>query len=238
MEAIQENQRAAKRPEKKNASSQRGYDPNYDYSADPIAILYVRSNLRLVVDLQANIKAQMNDAYAQQVKISNLKEMAKTVCYIQEHGFDNRDELDAAFEDISGKLSESRKTLRATEDHLRELSEHVHFVGMYYANKAVKADFLKTRNKAKYRKEHQAELDAYEKGVQYIKEHFDATVPSLKALKAEKTQYSQMKAAQAKTYQYFKDYQKELQTASSNVDAILGRRRPHDLSKDKGLSIS
>ena len=53
---------------------------------DPIAILCVRSHLRLVVDLQTNIKAQQSAAYARKMKLSNLKEMARTVVYIQEHG--------------------------------------------------------------------------------------------------------------------------------------------------------
>ena len=57
------------------------YDPSYDYHADPVAILYVRSHLRLVVDLQTNIKAQQSAAYARKVKLSNLKEMARTVVY-------------------------------------------------------------------------------------------------------------------------------------------------------------
>ena len=75
-------------------------------------------------------------------------------------------------------------------------------------------------------------------GVKYIKEHFGGMVPSLKELKAERDQCLQMKAAQTTTYQYFKDYQRELSIACSNVDAILGRERSHDLSKGKSLSIS
>ena len=58
------------------------YDPSYDYHADLLAILYVRSHIRLVVDLQTNIKAQQSAAYARKVKLSNLKEMARTVVYI------------------------------------------------------------------------------------------------------------------------------------------------------------
>lgn len=46
---------------------------------DPITILFIKSNLRLVVDLQNCIKAQQSRAYAQKVKISNLQQMAKTV---------------------------------------------------------------------------------------------------------------------------------------------------------------
>lgn len=46
--------------------------------ADPIAVLYIKSNLRLVVNLQDCVKAQQNRAYAQKVKISNLQQMANT----------------------------------------------------------------------------------------------------------------------------------------------------------------
>lgn len=57
---------------------------------DPITILFIKSDLRLVVDLQNCIKAQQSRAYAQKVKISNLQQMAKTVAYIQEHGYDTQ----------------------------------------------------------------------------------------------------------------------------------------------------
>ena len=50
----------------------REYDPTYDYQADPIAILYIRSNLRLVTDLQTCVKAQQSQAYAHKVKLTNL----------------------------------------------------------------------------------------------------------------------------------------------------------------------
>lgn len=48
---------------------------------DPITILFIKSDLRLVVDLQSCIKAQQSRAYAQKVKISNLQQMAKTVIF-------------------------------------------------------------------------------------------------------------------------------------------------------------
>ena len=77
----------------------------------------------------------------------------------------------------------------------------------------------------KYRQEHRSELDLYDAGVIYIREHFAGKVPSLKALKAERDQLLQMKDALSGTYQYFKDYQKELRTASANVDTIVSVNR-------------
>ena len=52
---------------------------------DPLAIIFVKSHLRLVVDLQTNIKAMQNSAYANKVKITNLKQMANTIIYLQKH---------------------------------------------------------------------------------------------------------------------------------------------------------
>ena len=60
---------------------------------DPLAILYVRSHLRLVVNLQTNVKAMQSPAYAHRVKLFNLKQMANTIIYVQEHGFDTQSDL-------------------------------------------------------------------------------------------------------------------------------------------------
>lgn len=127
------------------------YNPDYDYEADPVAILFIRSDLRLVVDLQSNIKAQQNAAYAQKIKISNLKEMAKTVCYIQEHGYDTRENLADTLEEVSEKFRNARKTLRATENRIKILNEQIHYVSQYQARKSIQAQFLKSRNKKKFR---------------------------------------------------------------------------------------
>ena len=214
------------------------YNPGYDYEADPVAILFIRSDLRLIVDLQNNIKAQQNAAYAQKIKISNLKEMAKTVCYIQEHGYDTRENLADTLEEVSEKFRNARKTLRATENRIKILNEQIHYVGQYQARKSIQAQFLKSRNKKKFRQEHRSELDLYNAGVKYVKEHFDGKAPSLKSLKAERDQLLQMKEAQYGTYQYFRDYQKELRTVSANVDTILGKDRNRIQGKEKAQDIS
>ena len=214
------------------------YDPTYDYRSDPVAILFVRSDLHLVVDLQSNIKAQQSAAYAQKVKLSNLKEMAKTVCYIQEHGYDTRDALSNAVSEVTGKLNDARRTLRATEGRIKTVNEAIHYVGQYQRRKGLHAEFVQAKDKKKFRKQHLTDLELYEVGVKYIKEHFDGKVPSLIGLKAERDQLFQMKDAQLGTYQYFKEYQKELHTVSSNVDSILGKERTHQQGREKSQDIS
>ena len=74
---------------------------------DPLAILYVRSHLRLVVNLQTNVKAMQSPAYAHRVKLSNLQQMANTIIYVQEHGFDTQSDL--------------KNTLVASKQELKEM---------------------------------------------------------------------------------------------------------------------
>ena len=55
-------------------------EKNLRYKEDPILIFTTRTRLRLVVDLQENVKAQENLAYALKVKISNLQKNFQRFC--------------------------------------------------------------------------------------------------------------------------------------------------------------
>lgn len=206
---------------------------------EPMAILFVKSDLRLVTDLQTCVKAQQSAAYANQVKLSNLKEMAKTVAYIQEHGYDTRDSLEKSFSEIKSHASGSRKDLKSVEDKLRKVNEQIHYTGQYLANKSVYQQFCKAKNKGQFRQEHSAEIALYETARKFLKEQSaDGRLPSMKLLKAEKDNLLQRKKEAQKTYHYHRDYQKELNTVCSNVNMILGRPHDRQTEKEKGTDIS
>ncbi len=64
-------------------------EKNLRYKEEPILIFTTRTKLRLVVDLQENVKAQENLAYALKVKISNLQRMAETLVWVQENNIND-----------------------------------------------------------------------------------------------------------------------------------------------------
>lgn len=70
----------------------------HQQEADKSTTPFEKSGLRLVTDLQHCIKSQQSKAYAGKVKLTNLQTMAKTLSYIQEHGYDT-------MEDVENKLS-------------------------------------------------------------------------------------------------------------------------------------
>lgn len=190
--------------------------------ADPIAVLYIKSNLRLVVNLQDCVKAQQSRAYAQKVKISNLQQMANTIVYVQQHGYDSYEDLKKARDELSVKMSDARNTAKSTDADLKRLNEKIHYLGQYLSTKATYKEFLQAGNKKMYRSAHQDEIARYEEAVQFLKRNStDGTIPTMKDLRAEKEKLLSARTAQYESYTYFKDYYHELQTACRNVDMIL-----------------
>lgn len=186
--------------------------------------IFIKSDLRLVVDLQNCYKAQQSAAYARKVKLSNLQQMAKTVAYIQENGYDTETDLLHAYHEAQMQTSDMRKALRSTEGTLKLINEQLHYTGQYLANKSVYRQFLNSRNRGKFREEHKAELTLYETARKFLKEHsVDGKLPSMKLLKEEKEKLTVLKNSQKEAYQNLRRQEKELHTIHSNVMMFLGK---------------
>ena len=209
-----------------------------DASDIPVPFIFIKSNLRLVIDLQTCIKAQQSEAYAQKVKLSNLKQMAQTVAYIQEHGYDSLEDFHTALDQASDQASAARKSLKDTEQQLKDVNEQIHFTGQYLAYKNVYADYRKSRNKYKFYEEHRAELSLYDTALRTLKEKSNGNkLPSMKALYAEKDRLIELRDTQLEDFSNHRDYERELRTVSTNIDIIWGKRHEHEaqLKEEKNL---
>ena len=198
-----------------------------DYHADPFMIFFVKSELRLVTDLQTNIKAMQNQAYARKVKISNLKQMADTLIYIQDHGYDTREDLQKQETDIRLKMEEAQEHLSDLSSKMKDLNAQIHYTGQYFASKPIYAEFLKSKNKKKFRQDHLSEIKCYEEARDWLKAFYpDGKMLSMKILKSQKAELQKSIDTQKSVVKQFRDYHKELEIASANVDAILERKEP------------
>lgn len=202
--------------------------------------IFIKSDLRLVIDLQQCVKAQQSQAYAQRVKLSNLQQMAKTVAYVQEHGYNTQDDLQAAFSEAQAQTADMRKALRSTEQRLKDINEQIHYTGQYLANKSVYSQFLKSKKKKQFRQEHQSEIALYETARKTLKKKSSGEkLPSMKSLKVEKEKLAILKDSQYKIFQNLRGYQNELKTVCSNVDMILGKiPSRQQTEKEKNQDIS
>ena len=209
-----------------------------DASDIPVPFIFIKSDLRLVIDLQTCIKAQQSEAYAQKVKLSNLKQMAQTVAYIQEHGYDSLEDFHTALDQASDQVSAARKSLKDTEQQLKDVNEQIHFTGQYLAYKNVYADYRKSRNKDKFYEEHQAELSLYDTALRTLKEKSGGNkLPSMKALYAEKDRLTELRDTQRADFSNRRDYERELRTVSTNIDMILGKSHEQEQQIEKEQNL-
>ena len=209
-----------------------------DASDIPVPFIFIKSDLRLVIDLQTCIKAQQNEAYAQKVKLSNLKQMAQTVAYIQEHGYNSLEDFHTALDQASDQTSAARKSLKDTEQQLKDVNEQIHFTGQYLAYKNVYADYRKSRNKDKFYEEHRAELSLYDTALRTLKEKSAGNkLPSMKALYAEKDRLIELRDMQREDFSNRRNYEREFRTVSANIDMILGKsyEQEQQIEKEQNL---
>ena len=83
------------------------------------AVFYMHTQLRLVVDLQNCAKAQDSIAYANKVKLSNLKTMAETILFIQRNGFNSLSDVEKAYEDACQQYEQTPSiTMKKTKTDL------------------------------------------------------------------------------------------------------------------------
>ena len=209
-----------------------------DASDIPVPFIFIKSDLRLVIDLQTCIKAQQSEAYAQKVKLSNLKQMAQTVAYIQEHGYNSLEDFHTALDQASDQTSAARKSLKDTEQQLKDVNEQIHFTGQYLAYKNVYADYRKSRNKDKFYEEHRAELSLYDTALRTLKEKSNGNkLPSMKALYAEKDRLIELRDTQREDFSNRLDYERELRTVSANIDMILGKSHEQEQQIEKERNL-
>ena len=209
-----------------------------DSSQISVPFIFIKSDLRLVIDLQTCIKAQQSEAYAQKVKLTNLKQMAQTVAYIQEHGYDTRADFNAALTNAESQTSLARKKMKDTEQQLKNVNEQIHFTGQYLAYKDLYAQYRKSRNRNKFYEEHKAELSLYETALRVLKEKSNGQkLPSMKSLYQEKDRLTELREVQQSDFFSHRDQERELRTVDANIDMILGKKpaQEHHIEKEQDL---
>ena len=209
-----------------------------DSSQISVPFIFIKSDLQLVIDLQTCIKAQQSEAYAQKVKLTNLKQMAQTVAYIQEHGYDTRADFNAALTNAENQTSLARKKMKDTEQQLKNVNEQIHFTGQYLAYKDLYAQYRKSHNRNKFYEEHKAELSLYETALRVLKEKSNGQkLPSMKSLYQEKDRLTELREVQRSDFYSHRDQERELRTVDANIDMILGKKpeQEHHIEKEQNL---
>ena len=177
----------------------------------------------LLIDIQTKMKKINSPGFERWAKTYNLKEMARTLIYLEEKGLTDFEELEKACDAAAQKFNDLPDQTKAASTRMKDIAELQKHIGAYGKTREIYAQYRKLtgRKRDKFYEQHTSEILT----CQAAKRHFDSLglqkLPSMQSLKQEyavlstenKKRYPEYKQAKAKMI--------ELLAAKNNVERFL-----------------
>lgn len=96
---------------------------------------------------------------------------------------------------MTNELEKTENLLKQYTAELETVNLQIRYTGQYFAHKELYSQFLKSKNKGKFRKEHSTDIQAYEDARDWLKSFYpDGKMHSMNIMKSQKkycwTRYS------------------------------------------------
>ena len=180
-----------------------------------------RKGITLRIDLENNIKAQQSAGYARWAKLENLKQAAKTMNFLTEHGIEQYAELESKVAEISAANDAAASALKDAERRLGDMALLIKNLSAYKQLRPVALELRNAKDKAAFRRQHESQLILYEAAAKALKEAGVTKLPNLYALKTEYKKLDAERERLSAQYSEAKQKLKEYGIVKQNVDSIL-----------------
>ena len=140
-----------------------------------------------------------------------MKQAAKTINFLTEHGIEQYAELESKVMEISAANDEAAASLKDVEHRLGNMAVLIKNLTTYKQLRPVVLEYRKAKDKAAFRREHESQLILYEAAAKAIKNAGITRLPDLAAQKA-------------RLYEQYGEVKRELKEygiIKQNVDSIL-----------------
>ena len=156
-------------------------------------------------------------------KLPNLKNVAKTLLYLQENGIESYDELVTKTSSASDGFSSLTGRIKEIEAKLKTISETQKQIGTYGKTRDVYAKYKASKWNRNFYEEHRAEITLHRAAKKYFDEQgFTGKLPSVNTLKQEYATLAAEKKKLYGSYHQLKASSRELLVARDNTERILG----------------
>ena len=175
----------------------------------------------LLVDIQAKLRAGKGAGYARWATLFNLKQMAQTVAYLQDHELLDYAVLSEKAAAASAHFNELSARIKASETRMAEIAVlREHIVG-YAKTRDTYVAYRKAGYSKKFLAEHESEITIHKAAKNYFDGLGLKKLPTIKALNTEYAELLAEKKAAYADYRKAREEMKELLTAKANIDRIL-----------------
>lgn len=180
-----------------------------------------RSN-QLLIDIQAKLAQGNGAGFTNWAKKFNLKQMAQTVTYLQDHGLMDYTELERRAAAAAEEYRVLSDDIKAAEQRMAEIAVMEKQITNYARTRSVYEAYRKAGYSKQFLAAHESDISIHKAAKKYFDEQGLKKLPSIKSLKAEYAKLLAKKKDAYTEYRQRREEMKELLTAKANVDRILG----------------
>lgn len=193
-----------------------------------------RERANILIDIEARLAAGKGGGYAQWAKVFNVKQMAKTLLYLQEHGIKGREELNARADAASEKLATVNERIKAIDAQVKEISELRGQIVTYAKTRKTFDEYKASRYSRRFYDEHEDAIEQHRAAKRYFSEHCIGKQPKMKDLNAEFDRLVAEKREAYAEYRAIRDEHRELLVHRHNVEMLMGEEKSENQRRDRG----
>ena len=182
------------------------------------------------MDIQAKLQAGKGAGYAQWAKVFNLKQMAKTLNYLTEHGLLEYAALEEQTKAATDQYRQLSDQLKAVEKRMADLSAMRTQILNYIKTRDTYVAYRKAGYSKKFLAAHEGDLTLHRAAKKFFDDQGLAKLPAIKEIQAEFTALQAKKKAIYPDFHQTRTQMRELLTVKANVDRL---RDPDDLELEQ-----
>ena len=176
---------------------------------------------QLLVDIQAKLAEGKSEGYARWVKKYNLKEMSKTLIFLQEHKIGSADELNERTAAATEKYHQLGDSIKAAETRMAEIAVLKTHIVNYAKTHPVYDAYRKAGYSKKFLDTHREEITLHKAAKAVFDEAGLQKLPKVKELDAEFAELLTKKKAAYPDYRKARNEMQELVRAQKNVERFF-----------------
>lgn len=195
---------------------------------EKVTLVTIGEKPNLLIDIQAKLQQGKGEGYRRWANGFNLKQMARTLVFLQESGVESFEALAETADAATAEFDRRLDSIKADEKRMAEISELQKHIGAYKRTLDVYREYRAGGQRENYYNEHAAELLLHKAA----RVHFDSIssngskkLPSMQSLRREYAVLAVEKKKQYAGYKKVKENMAVWQTARKNVELLIGGER-------------
>ena len=180
---------------------------------------------QMLVDIQAKLAEGKSMGYARWAKRYNLKEMSKTLIFLQEHKIGSIKEMQERVDAATARYHELGDSIKAAETRMTEIAVLRTHIVNYARTRPVYDAYRKAGYSKRFLEAHREEITLHKAAKAAFDEAELKKLPKVKELNTEYSALLSQKKAAYPAYRKARDEMQELMKAQKNVEMFFAEEK-------------